>query len=745
MKHLKFTLLLVGLISLLKVSAYNARIDGIYYNFSGSNAIVTYLYYNRYENADAYNGNIIIPESVTYQEKTYKVTSIGRWAFRYCNITSISIPNSVTSIENSAFESCTLKYISLPNSITRIQGSTFKGCSLTSITIPNSVVSIEVGAFQDCYNLLSITIPNSVTSIGDYAFYNCDNLLSITIPNSVTSIGNNAFADCDNLKSFIIGSGVYKINGDVFSGHLPSKVIWLSNNPPIGYQYAEGITNYVTNDQYSELNNKKVYPFLNSIFDFEGIIYVPISPSEKKCEAIDCTYDSNVTNLTIKKNVSYKGIEMTIDSIMPYVCCGNPYIKNIKWDFGEIIPKYAFEQCEKLLSVIIGDNTKSISNNAFSGCKLLQNINLGKGILTIGDKAFEKCSSIKHIDIPANVVWLKGNTFEKCSKLVSVNFEEPNKEDMYRRVFDDIESNGYSSKSQKYEIDVKADDLLSFDYNYIGGLDYGTNTRLSVFANDKKLLEINVNINGYNAKGHYFYKFSDDEHVVLNFKIYSTTSSKHQGKIFNIEVGNDNSICLSDNFKNCPIESIYLGRYINYDQSPFYKNTYLKSINITKRETKISNNEFFGCTNLNKIILGNNITDIGNSAFNGCISLEEFVIGSNMKHIGESAFSGCLGLKRFITHAITPPICDYNALVDIDKWNCTLSVPEGSTAAYQQAEQWKDFFFINNDLTGISKISNDHFIPTNIYDINGRKINNAKPGLNIIHMNDGTTKKVVVK
>ncbi|MEI6753657.1 MAG: leucine-rich repeat domain-containing protein [Paludibacter sp.] len=66
-----------------------------------------------------------------------------------------------------------------PNSITSIRNYTFRYCSLTSITIPNTVTSIGKAAFAVCSALTSITIPNSVTSIGQEAFAYCNGLTSI--------------------------------------------------------------------------------------------------------------------------------------------------------------------------------------------------------------------------------------------------------------------------------------------------------------------------------------------------------------------------------------------------------------------------------------------------------------------------------------------------------------------------------------------------------------------------------------
>ena len=94
----------------------------------------------------------------------------------------------------------------------------------------------------------------------------------------------------------------------------------------------------------------------------------------------------------------------------------------------------------------------------------------------------------------------------------------------------------------------------------------------------------------------------------------------------------------------------------------------------------------------------------------------------------------------------TPPTCDTQALDDINKWNCTLYVPKGSLTLYQAANQWKEFFFIEGSgPTGISNIESDGVKELKRYTMDGGTVKNSHKGINIIQMNDGTTKKVIVK
>ena len=201
--------------------AYDFEVDGIYYKFTGSSSVaVTYKGDDPWssDNTASYSGQITIPSTVNYNNKSYSVTSIGNSAFFYFSgLTSITIPEGVTSIGDGAFEYSGLTSITIPESVTSIGNDAFGWCSgLTSVTIPDGVTSIGSGTFSGCSSLTSITIPERATSIGDNAFQNCSGLTSITIPESVTLIGDWAFSDCSGLTSINIPEGVTSIGYGAF-------------------------------------------------------------------------------------------------------------------------------------------------------------------------------------------------------------------------------------------------------------------------------------------------------------------------------------------------------------------------------------------------------------------------------------------------------------------------------------------------------------------------------------------------
>ena len=151
-------------------------INGINYRLNGWTKTAKVI-----KKSAGYKGDVIIPETVVFNERTYRVTSIGERAFSGCfSLTAITIPNSVNIIGENAFCCCKL---------------------LTAITISNNVKSIGYGTFKYCDSLTAITIPHGVTTIGEVVFEDCKNLEAITIPDSIESIGREAFYCCKSLKA----------------------------------------------------------------------------------------------------------------------------------------------------------------------------------------------------------------------------------------------------------------------------------------------------------------------------------------------------------------------------------------------------------------------------------------------------------------------------------------------------------------------------------------------------------------
>ena len=946
-------------------------------------------------------------------------------------ITSITIPNSVTSIGEGAFFGCTeLKKVINFSNLIFAKGSDSYGhvayyadwvVSAPDITIVDDFGFYEINGVNTLCkyqgNGIEVTLPEKYNGgnyvIGKEVFNNCKDITSITIPNSVTSIEEKAFYGCSNLHSVTIGSGVLSIGSNAFNN--PEKVIWLTNTPPTGYANAEGKINYVSNNEFTNLHNVYVYPYLSSKLEVDGIIYV-LNPAERTCDAIDCAYNSTAEKINIGETISYRNIEMTVKTVMPYACYGNSYIKEVEisnngdikeqafyncdnlqtvtvsnngnigeqafYDCNNIksveitnvinIESNAFEGCSNLPKIIIPNSVESIGAYSFKGCTALNNVTLGENVTTINDNTFENCSSLPEITIPATVTTIANNVFKGCSKLADViianstnelslgsNGSSPmfadcpldsvyvgaklryntspfyNNKSLRTIVFADKETNIYEREfdgcSALENITLGNGITEIGNYAFIGcialpnivipnsvtslgaysfkgcttlnSVTLGENitaindntfesctnlpkivipnsvksigahsfkgcTALNSVTLGENVTAINNNAfesctnlpnivipNSVESIGAYSFKdctalnnvtlgenvttindnafencsllpkitipasvtaiannvfkgcskladviianstnelslgsngsspmFADCplDSVYVGAKLRYNTSPFYNNKslrtvvfgnketniyerefagcsaLKNITLGNGitnignyafencsllpeitipapvatvannvfkgcskladviiadrkKELSLGSNgssplFVDCPLDSVYIGGEITYNTSseygysPFYRNTSLRSVVISDLATKVYTNEFYGCTALTDVIVGHNVNTIGDYAFSACSSLNAFTFGSSIEEIGDEAFSDCVKLTSITSYATIPPVCGTQALQDINVFDCSLYVPSGYAQAYQQAEQWKNFFFVDDPI-----------------------------------------------
>lgn len=198
-----------------------------------------------------------IPQTVTFDGKTYIVTEIGDEAFKDCvYMTSATIPNTVTSIGKNAFYRCeNLNYLSIPSTVIYDSYSCgvadIYGCrNLKTLIVPADFFMISdyyLGFIEDvCHNLPqaleSLTISSGnmndyqvgwylinhncktlkhidfsgAVSIPEKAFVNCYNLQTLALPSTMTTIPYMSVAECVSLQSITIPAQVVEIEARAF-------------------------------------------------------------------------------------------------------------------------------------------------------------------------------------------------------------------------------------------------------------------------------------------------------------------------------------------------------------------------------------------------------------------------------------------------------------------------------------------------------------------------------------------------
>ena len=781
-QHLRFLFLLATLISMVNINvhAYDAEIDGIFYNLSDGEAQVT-----SEKLPSTYKGKVVIPESVTYEGKTYKVTSIGQTAFYSCksDLISVVIPNTVVSIGKSAFwNSLGITNIDIPNSVKIIEEYAFSSCSnLTTVNLGNSLESIGDDCFAYCENLSSIILPNSVNSLGKNTFYRCHELTSVVMPNSISIIRSGTFRECYKLASINIPSTIKEIEETAFSYCHNLSEVYITDLE--AWFRIPFVDQRASNDQRGHSN------------PLQYAQHLYLNGEDVK----DLIIPASITNVPQYSFYGFKGLRtITLH------------------DAVTSIDEGAFQGCGNLESVHISNSVTSIGTHAFFQ-DTIQSLTIGTGVMNFGKEVFDYSSYSSYSYSVSNIkktIWLTNtppNNYDQAAGVINyVSNDQYKFSNPYSAtvVYPQL-SSMFTRDGIKYvviDIPSLTCDAIDCVYNESAEL---TKLGPTVDYNAKRTFKV-LNVMPYTCCGNTFIKNVElgeglpyiDDHVfdgctnlqsvklpetiaglgissfqdcasLTEIAIPSATSIvmynafKGCNSLQNVTMNdgtdpltlayNDDRLKINYNtnkvelyngaplFEDCPLNYVYIGRNISYSAkqeagySPFYRNTSLRTVEITDQETEIGENEFYGCSGLKNVIIGNGVTTIGNWAFSGCSSLDFFEFGSSMQTIGTEAFSDCVNVTRIISHANTPPVCGSQALDDIQKTEfnghpgCELYVPQGCEATYSVADQWSQFWLnmYEYDPTAIHGITTTTDAPA-VFSLSGQRLAAPRKGINII-------------
>jgi len=440
MKKKLFIIVLLFACSLTGWAQTFFTIDGVRYMLEDDHAVVA-------RQDVELTGNILIPATVTYEGTEYSVTRLmnpgdsesgGGGAFQECEITGITLPESITEIPGYIFYGCKLlSSVIILGPVTSIGGSAFESCeSLTSIDLPDDVTEMRASAFYNS-GLTEFKIPAGVTRLEDGVLAETK-ITYLEIPETVSSFANCCFKthktdeegqplkrtvkmlqrDC-RLVSFDDDplNGKYGVPSTAF-GDMTKIDLLVPAGGKVVYQeyfpwmYMNSITEYgedtgeplVTDQRHETIDNIR-YMLKNGE---TNEAYVDIQPETLSGDVV------------IPKEVTYGGVNYPVTSVM-----GGYAMEWHEAGNGEMEPVFsgAFTKTG-VTNVTLPASIKNIELWAFARAQELQEVTLNEGITDIANYAFENCPELTTINIPSTVASLPIGVLFNCSKLRNLTLNE---------------------------------------------------------------------------------------------------------------------------------------------------------------------------------------------------------------------------------------------------------------------------------------------------------------------------------
>lgn len=635
---LKLSFLLLAFLLPATANAYDFEVDGIYYNINGNNATVTCY------NSNTYSGDVVIPETVSYNGTTYLVTEIGQNAFYLSSgLTSVTIPNSVTNISYGAFEGCNnMTSVSFGNSLKYIGGCAFSQCrSLKSVEIPNSVTTIGWSAFQRCSGLTKVTIGNSVTSIGTRVFQLCASLDTLNFNAVSCDDFGSSVEDYDppfyglSLSVINIGEGVQRI--------------------PAYFAYQTKVVEISIPNSVKEIGDKAFY-------NCHTMTCVTVGNSIESIGDYAFYYCINLTRINITDLASWSSITFS-DSF------SNPCYYTHK----------LFLNGEEVKDLLIPNSVTSIGNYAFCSCTGITSVTFPNSVTSIGQSAFSGCSGLTSINIPNSVNSIGKCVFSGCSGLTSITVENNN-------MFYDSRDNCNCL------IETATNNLIngcqnSFIPNSIISIGqsafYGCIGLTSI-----EIPNSVISIGQHAFQGCYGLSNVTIGNSVTAIEDYTFNYCKNLSSLI---IGNSVASIGERAFSDCyNLSSIKIPSSVTSISNHAFDYCHkVATLTIPNTITSIGDNAFFNCRPSVLFISGD-------GEWQG-VSLYNHFSNSPKLYIDKSINGLCGAIaphSDVYCFNTTPPICDDNSFYD---YSGTLHVPAASLASYFTAEYWSNFTSIVGD------------------------------------------------
>ena len=395
----------------ISASAYDFEVDGIYYNIlSAADRTVEVT-----KPDSCYIGHIIVPNIVKFNNIEFTVTRIGYAAFAKGEPYKPNNPYGEQPDDNPYLTS-----VVLPNTLVTIGDRAFQCCtSLKEISIPEGVTIISSWAFQNCYNLEEVNLSSRTTSIEQFAFQYCKKIKPFEFPTTLERIGGHAFQFCGNFIYAVLNHQNMYIGDEAFNRSVKIVLLqpfgqleyWCDEEDDLIFILPYGIDpvdfdgdgiadSYMTSESmYYGIDGKHKFVLYDSESFTDTEIQTVLETGgrvkqngiEYRISSLRNTFtlevyaaDNGITTADIASKINYLNREFTVTSIK----------------------ESAFANNTALTTVKIPSSIQSIGNNAFAGCTSITSVTVESATpVSINDGCFDVMAQLfATLYVPAGAV-----------------------------------------------------------------------------------------------------------------------------------------------------------------------------------------------------------------------------------------------------------------------------------------------------------------------------------------------------
>lgn len=389
---------------------------------------------------------------------------------------------------------------------------------------------------------------------------------------------------------------------------------------------------------------------------------------------------------------------------------------------------------ELISDLEIPNGTKLINDYAFENCRSINSLAIPNSVTSIGKSAFNNCRNLNTVYIGNGVEKICDNAFTQCYSLTSVTIP-----------------NSVNSIGNYAYLDCKNMTSLTIGNSVT---EIGTHAFTGCIEMKKVTFSDSDKTLSFKDTKSTFYDCPIETLYLGRYIPCDESSSLFGTKIKSLIIGNSVTSIGSKAFSGwIGLKEVIIGNSVtSIGSDAFSSCTGLKEVTIGNSVTSIDRYAFYYCTGLTEILIPNSVTSIGTSAFNNCTELKEVTIGSSVTSIGNFAFEECSSVVKLVSKNTTPPNVGSYSLLGLSKSTCELIVPKGSLETYKSAMYWKDFLHIRESdeaSASVDDIESDSNEIYNVYNLQGISIMTGAskgdlealaPGIYIIN-----GKKVLIK